>query len=379
MKNRILHVAGGVSIQKLYQQIFLEFSKRSYLQDVYVPCNNASKLDSNRINARGLHYCYKAVGSFLDRMLLYPKISKHFAELQKAFGTGKHIYCFAYTVVTDGSLAYRLKKWNGTPYSVFVRNTDINIFYKYFVWLRPQFRRVLLAADYINFPNPSYKTRLMSIVGVKFAREIEKKVKIVPNGIDDFWHEHRQLTERTEITNPIQLLFVGKVDQNKNVDSLIKAVNIINNRLDCKLTIIGAVSRDKARAMESWQEKLKDRLDYKGRVDDKHELLRYYRSADIFVMPSLTETFGLVYIEALSQGLPIVYTKGEGISGFFENKKVGLALDSPKDENEIAASVLSIAKNYCLYTKETVAASAPFSWAAIIDLYSKQIGHDEKN
>lgn len=378
-KHRILHIAGGVSIQKLYQQIFSEFSKRNFEQDVYVPCNNAFKLGRNRTDLPGVRYCYRVVGSLLDRMLLFPKINKHFFELQAAFDTEHYAYCFAYTVVTDGSLAYRLKEANGTPYCVFVRNTDINIFYKYFIWLRPQFKRILLAADFINFPNPSYKAKLMSIVGAKFARKIEKKVRIVPNGIDDFWHEHRQVSPKTEISKPIQLLFVGKIDQNKNVDSLIKAVKIINNQYSCKLTIIGAMSSGKLKAMESWKEVLKEKLEYKGQIDDKHSLLKYYRQADMFVMPSLTETFGLVYIEALTQGLPIVFTKGEGVSGFFEEKRIGIALDNPKDESEIVDSILSISNNYRAYTADTVAASNPFRWSAIIDLYIKQIGHGKKN
>ena len=46
---------------------------------------------------------------------------------------------------------------------------------------------------------------------------------------------------------------------------------------------------------------------------DKISLINFYKTCDIFIMPSLTETFGLVYVEALSQGLPIIYTKDQGI------------------------------------------------------------------
>src|SRR5690606_27379329 len=133
------------------------------------------KLDKNVIKLPGLSYRFKVVGNFFDRVLFYPKIDKHFIEMKKAFDIGQYVHCFAYTVMTDGSLAYRLKKKKGTPYSVFVRNTDINIFYKYFIWLRPLFKKILREAEAINFPNPSYKTRLLSMIGVKFAREIEKK------------------------------------------------------------------------------------------------------------------------------------------------------------------------------------------------------------
>ena len=50
------------------------------------------------------------------------------------------------------------------------------------------------------------------------------------------------------------------------------------------------------------------------------------RSCSVFAMPSIFETFGLVYLEALSQNLPVVYTKGQGIDGMFDNT-VGIGVD----------------------------------------------------
>lgn len=58
-----------------------------------------------------------------------------------------------------------------------------------------------------------------------------------------------------------------------------------------------------------------------------------FAESDIFVMVSHSETFGLVYIEALSQGLPILYTRGQGIDGTLK-EKIGEAADS-YDENSI--------------------------------------------
>ena len=61
-------------------------------------------------------------------------------------------------------------------------------------------------------------------------------------------------------------------------------------------------------------------------------------------MVSHHETFGLVYIEALSQGLPILYTKNQGIDcTFTENIGVGV---NPKSENEIYSGLIHIIDNY---------------------------------
>ena len=48
---------------------------------------------------------------------------------------------------------------------------------------------------------------------------------------------------------------------------------------------------------------------------------------DLFIMPSLNETFGLVFIEALTQNLPIIYTIHEGVYGYFEDNKYGVAVN----------------------------------------------------
>lgn len=374
---KVLHIAGGVSIQKLYQNIFVEFSKRGFGQDVYVPCNDATKINRNKIDLPHLTYCFKAVGGLLDRVLHYPKIKKHFAEIEKVFDTN-YSYCFAYTVMTDGSLALKLKKRTGVRYSVFVRNTDINIFYRYFYWLRPLFRAVLLNAEYINFPNPSYEARLRTMMGEKFAKEIGEKIRIVPNGIDDFWHEHRLPIPNKDISDPVQLIFVGKIDENKNVGKLVEALKILNKRGSYVLTLIGKVSQEKEKELGKWQHELKGQLAYLGEITSKELLMTHYRKADMFVMPSKTETFGLVYIEALTQGLPILYTEGEGVSGFFRGGTVGLAVKNPNDETEIASKITQMSHNYRAYAKGTIPESARFKWEKVINLYIRQMEDYEK-
>ena len=59
-------------------------------------------------------------------------------------------------------------------------------------------------------------------------------------------------------------------------------------------------------------------LAYLGKIYEKDKLQAVYAQNSIFAMPSLAETFGLVYVEAMSQGLSVLYTKGEGIDGLFE-------------------------------------------------------------
>lgn len=100
------------------------------------------------------------------------------------------------------------------------------------------------------------------------------------------------------------------------------------------------------------------------------ELRDFYRTSDIFAMPSFTETFGLVYIEALSQGLPIVYTQNEGIDGVFKDHSIGIATN-PTNPNDIAKDIISIINNFNAYANEVKRISLePFMWNCIASRYS---------
>ena len=65
-------------------------------------------------------------------------------------------------------------------------------------------------------------------------------------------------------------------------------------------------------------------------------------------MVSHGETFGLVYIEALSQGLPIIYTKGQGVDGFFDDMNVGEKADS-KSIDSIYNAMKKMIEDYPSY------------------------------
>ena len=70
----------------------------------------------------------------------------------------------------------------------------------------------------------------------------------------------------------------------------------------------------------------------------KEKLMDLYRANDIFVMTSITETFGLVYAEAMSQRIPVVYSKQQGFDGQFKEGDVGYHVD-PRSVEEITNAI----------------------------------------
>ena len=100
----------------------------------------------------------------------------------------------------------------------------------------------------------------------------------------------------------------------------------------------------------------------------KDKLINIYRTADIFALVSEGETFGLVYAEALSQGLPIIYTKGEGFDGQIKDDFVGVSVN-PKRE-EIIFAINKIFENYYNYSKNTTSVIEKFRWNTIVKKYN---------
>lgn len=117
-------------------------------------------------------------------------------------------------------------------------------------------------------------------------------------------------------------------------------------------------------------------VEFKGYIKDPKVLLNLYRKSDIFIMLSKRETFGLVYIEAMSQGLPIIYSKGTGIDGYFEDEDVGIPIDI-YDYNKDMDKIYNIKNTYIEKSKQAIARSREFDWTIIAKKYFEKIYTEE--
>jgi len=116
-------------------------------------------------------------------------------------------------------------------------------------------------------------------------------------------------------SRPVQLLSVGAVIPRKGFHILIEALQPLKS-LSWTLTIAGDVTRD-AHAFAHLQEvirrcSLQDRVHVLGSVSDL-ELQNLYTTSDVFVLASFYEGYGMVFAEAMANGLPIVATTGGAI------------------------------------------------------------------
>ena len=130
------------------------------------------------------------------------------------------------------------------------------------------------------------------------------------------------------------LLFVGRLERLKGVEIAIRALALLRDREhdDLRLIVLGEDSRD---GDESEKERLKaaasalgvrDRVDFLGSVAH-HELPYFYAAADALVMPSYSESFGLVALEAQACGRPVVASGVSGLRSVVRDEVSGYLID----------------------------------------------------
>ncbi len=280
------------------------------------------------------------------------------------------IKCFdiihAYTLFTDGNCARKLSKKYSVPYVVAVRNTDVNDFFRKMIHLRGRGVKIMLDAKAVFFLSEAYRSQVFDkYVPKKYHEELKKKTYIIPNGIDDFWFENISEKENI-IEKPLKLMYAGRIDRNKNIPSIQKAISILSQKgIDATLTVVGKVA-DKKLFDEIKNDPNTTCLD----PLPKEKLIEIYRKHNIFVMPSFTESFGLVYAEAMSQGLPVIYSKNQGFDGQFPEGTVGYHVDA-HDVSDVACGIEKLTEDFENIKKNVVSCAKVFNWLEITDIYDK--------
>ncbi len=172
-----------------------------------------------------------------------------------------------------------------------------------------------------------------------------RKTYLIPIGIDTNRFRPR-ISEETP--SKFKVLFVGRMTHQKGVDVLSQSISIINQDQDLqknvKFQIVGSgpmshVIKDLGKRYTNIQ--------YLGRVSDE-ELPTIYRSSDVLVMPSRSETFGIVAIEAQASGLPVIATNIPGPREIVINNVTGKVIRS-YDSITLASTIRDF---YHLWSKD---------------------------
>ncbi len=172
------------------------------------------------------------------------------------------------------------------------------------------------------------------------------KLKLLPRGLDtEFFHPRRRRTKFWkrfgDVGDEVRLLYVGRISKEKDLDVLATAYRQLRDaRLPVKLFLVGDGPYAKTLA-----EILPDAV-FTGYLTGD-ELATAYASADIFVFPSTTDTFGNVIIEAQASGLPVVVSDVGGPKELVEHGVSGLVTKA-HDAAEFARAIEQVATDTAL-------------------------------
>jgi glycosyltransferase involved in cell wall biosynthesis len=198
----------------------------------------------------------------------------------------------------------------------------------------------------------------LTVVSKAIESEVKKitsndNVFICPMGIDtnQFQPEYKDIALKEELGIPQEfLLFVGSCVEQKGIRYLVEAMKeICRDYPHCKLVVIGSGGLLEEMKRMAKKADLEKNIIFLGYVEH-HKLPRYFATADIFILPSLSEGYSLVVREALSSGTPSIVTD---IPVFTTDKAKKLLETVPlRDPHGIAEKVKYMLQNMEKYEKE---------------------------
>ncbi|MTJ02274.1 glycosyltransferase family 4 protein [Idiomarina piscisalsi] len=371
---KILHIANDYAGSTVYMNLVGKLDNLGVEQVIYTPLREEELIDNNSITFTHIKskFIYSVILNWhIDRVLYPYKLYKILKDIQRKVDFNQIDCIHAHTWYSDGGVAYFLAKKYNIPFIVTVRNTDLNLFQKKLVYLRPFGRKVLEKSKSIVLISASYKSRLLSERSLKKSLvQIKGKLRILPNGVDKYWVKNAgKFSGFKKKEHEINLIYVGRLTAGKNIPLLQEAVIELNKRMKghrIRLAIVGGGGADSDKVLDNARLH-PDFFTFHGKIQDKEKLANLYRAADIFTMPSSHETFGLVYVEAMLQGLPILYTANEGVDGFYSDM-IGEKVQQLTVE-EVTTKLIKMISNLASYELPVEEIKRNHDWAEIAKKY----------
>ncbi len=216
---------------------------------------------------------------------------------------------------------------------------------QYAYYASPIPERVTQKAIKMIISNLAYKTDCITTPSVSMkelveAYGIKNRIEVIPNAIDLISFREDNELKKTEIKKKYHLkeddkiiLLAGRVASEKSIDKSIKALAIIKKRSvgKEKLLIVGnGPAMDELKQLARTL-KVEEDVIFAGAVSYE-EIKHYYKMAYVFTIASTTETFGMVTIEALASGVPVLAVKAPGAVDILTDGLDGLLVDNDTEK-----------------------------------------------
>ena len=193
-----------------------------------------------------------------------------------------------------------------------------------------------------------------AVIG-EYLRElgVAAEISVIPTGIkmdrfskgDPDW-----LKRRFDLPGDEKILiFVGRLGQEKNINFLLESFLSVNRKMpNTRLVLVGTGPEEEELREKAEKYGIAEKVTFTGLIPPA-EVAHCYASSDIFVFPSVTETQGVVIVEAKAAGLPVVAIDVFGVSEMVENEVDGYLTEL--DLEQFSQKILLLLKNPKIYKK----------------------------
>ena len=210
----------------------------------------------------------------------------------------------------------------------------------------------------------------------------EGKIEIVPNGID--LSEYGNLPEKGKFRRKYSIgddekiiLYLGRIHKIKGLDLLAKAFMDLSKELDSLKLVIAGPDDGFLSTLKKQIEDLNigDRILFTGLIPEKDKLGAYV-DADVYVLPSVYETFPVTVLEACACGTPVIVTDRCGIANIVNDNNVGHVVEYDKDQLQDAIFKILINDELRRYFGEVgkKLVREKFSWDIVVEQLEKIYG-----
>ncbi|MEM1994806.1 MAG: glycosyltransferase family 4 protein [Nitrososphaerales archaeon] len=200
------------------------------------------------------------------------------------------------------------------------------------VWLGHESKKVICCSRFMA-------EQVNKVLGVPY-----EKIQVIPNGIDpkifSGLKDVDAVRSRFVDKNGVLILFVGRLVVEKGVRVLLDAIPKVLRKVDARFVIAGDGYMKNEVLSRISQDGLKDKVAVTGYLDT--EMIRkLFLAADVCVVPSIYEPFGIVALEAMAAGCPVVASDTGGLSEIIEHEKTGIKV-YPNNADSLAWGILRV-------------------------------------
>jgi len=216
----------------------------------------------------------------------------------------------------------------------------------------------------------------------------EAKIKLIPNGVDlerfkTVQANYNEIRKKYNVDdNKFIFLCVGRNHPKKNYITLLKATEILYKKKSQEFVVIVAGLQTEDLLPTAKELGITEVLKVAGSLTKdtninaipqlpSDDLIKLYKAADAFVFPSLIETFGIVLVEAMAAGLPIITPDAPGCRDVIRYGKDGLMVQ-PDSVDKLAEAMFSVMNDQEIredLAQKSITRAEDFSWDKVVESY----------